>query len=165
MHSSTKRAPNSLLQPLQPTKSTYTAAKHVSGSRAGSMSWVRGANSTAGALTVALRPSAAPENSTISVHQPVSSPKPISDLTSAPVQSVRSVRATWGRKLACMQLPVQLCELPVRKLVHQRYVGKNPAARGLNPSLNPFPNSRFKLAVLSLISLLFSPSSVNSTDI
>ena len=30
----------------------------------------------------------------ISVHQPVSSPKPISDLTSAPVQSVRSVRAT-----------------------------------------------------------------------
>ena len=35
------------------------------------------------------------------------------------------------------------------------YVGKNPAARGLNPSLNPFPNSRLKLAVLFSISFLF----------
>ena len=55
----------------------------------------------------------------ISVHQLVSSPKPISDVISASTQSVRSVMATGGRKLACLRLSVQLCELPIRQLVHQ----------------------------------------------
>ena len=56
----------------------------------------------------------------ISVHQPVYSPKPISDLTNALVLLVRPTRVTLGRELAYMQLPVQLCELPVRQLLHQR---------------------------------------------